>query len=133
MKYLALIYSDESVWESMSDAARSAAYEQYMAFSKEGREAGVVIGGDELAAVTTATTVRVREGQTEVTDGPYAETKEGLGGYYLLECSSLDEALDWAAKIPGANYGAIEVRQVHVDEEYSSEATLARNREEVAS
>ena len=133
MKYLALIYSDESVWETMSDAARSAAYEQYMAFSKEGREAGVVIGGDELAATTTATTVRVREGQTEVTDGPYAETKEGLGGYYLLECASMDEALDWAAKIPGASHGAVEVRQIHMDEENGSEATLARSREEVSS
>ena len=134
MKFLALIYSQEGAWESLSDEERSAVYAEYGAFSREGREAGVVIGGDELGPTRNATTVRVRDGQTNVTDGPYAETKEALGGYFLLECASMDEALDWAARIPAAKDGAIEVRPVHVDEEESgSEAVLAAKREGVAS
>ena len=133
MKFLALIYVEEGGWESLSDAERSAVYAEYGAFASEGREAGVVVGGDELGPTRSATTVRVRDGQTGVTDGPYAETKEALGGYFLLECSSMDEALDWAARIPAAKHGAIEVRPVHVDEEASSEAILAEQREGVAS
>ena len=133
MKYLALIYADETAWETFSEAEQAAAYELYTAFANEARQAGVLVGGDELAATRTATTVRVRDGQTLVTDGPYAETKEVLGGYFVLECASMDEALDWAAKIPGAHHGSVEVRQVHVDEENSSEATLDKQREGVAS
>ena len=133
MKFLALIYADEGAWESFSDEERAAGYAEYTAFTNEAVEAGVVIGGDELAATRTATTVRVREGQTAVTDGPYAETKEALGGYYLLECASMDEALDWAAKIPATRYGAVEVRPVHEQEDGGSEAALAGSREEVAS
>ena len=117
MKFLALIYSDESAWDSLGDADRSSMIEQYMAFSREAEAAGVVLGGAELAPTRSATTVRVREGQTAVTDGPYAEAKEALGGYFILDCESLDEALSWAARIPGASHGAVEVRQVHVDEE----------------
>ena len=133
MKFLALIYAEEGGWESLSDDERSAVYAEYSAFANDGRAAGVVVGGDELGATRSATTVRVRNGQTDVTDGPYAETKEALGGYFLLECSSMDEALDWAARIPAAKHGAIEVRPVHVDEEASSEAVLAEQREGVAS
>jgi hypothetical protein len=117
LEYLALIYADEAVWETFSEADRSAAYERYMAFSREARDAGVMVGGDELAASADATTVRVRDGRLDVTDGPYAEVKEALGGYYLLDCASLDEALDWAARIPAAEHGAVEVRAVHVDPE----------------
>jgi hypothetical protein len=117
VQYLALIYGEEGVWESLQDADRTAMYEQYMAFGRDGREAGVVLGGDELAPTADATTVRVRDGQVGVTDGPYAEVKEALGGYYLLECDSIDEAVDWAARIPGAQHGAVEVRPVHVDPE----------------
>ena len=72
--------------------------------------------GAELAATTTATTVRVRDGETLVTDGPFVEAKEALGGYFLLECDSIEEAVDWAARIPGAEHGAIEVRPCYVDE-----------------
>ncbi len=115
MEYLALIYADEGAWESLQENERSSMYDRYMAFSREAREAGVLAGGDELAATTDATTVRVRDAQLAVTDGPYAEAKEALGGYYLLNCGSLDEALDWAARIPAAEHGAIEVRPVHVD------------------
>ena len=133
MKYLALIYAEEGGWESLSEADRTAMYAQYTAFADEARAAGVLLGGDELDATRTATTVRVRAGQTQVVDGPYAETKEALGGYFVLECESMDEALDWAAKIPGALHGAVEVRPIHVDEESGSEAVLAEEREGVAS
>ena len=131
MKFLALIYSDESAWDSLGDADRSSMIEQYMAFSREAEAAGVVLGGAELAPTRSATTVRVREGQTAVTDGPYAEAKEALGGYYLFECESLDEALDWSARIPGAQHGAIEVRPVHEGEDNSAE--LVADKEGVAS
>jgi hypothetical protein len=117
MQYLALLHSDENVWETFSEEDRRKAYEEYFAFSRDAREAGVMVDGNELAPSTTATTVRVRGNETLVTDGPFAEVKEALGGYYLLECSSMDEACEWAAKIPTASYGAIEVRPVHVDEE----------------
>lgn len=117
MQYLALIHSDESVWETFSEEERGEAYKEYSAFSREAGEAGVLVDGNELASTTTATTVRVRGHETLVTDGPFAEVKEALGGYYLLECGSIDEACGWAAKIPAASYGAIEVRPVHADEE----------------
>lgn len=131
MKYLALIYTDESVWDTFTEAERSTAYADYMAFGTEAREAGVNVGGDELGPTRSATTVRIREGETLVTDGPYAEVKEALGGYYLLECGSMDEALDWAAKIPGAAHGAVEVRPIHESDDNS--AARAADRQEVAS
>jgi hypothetical protein len=115
MQYLAMIYADEGVWATFSDEQRQAAYQEYFRFGEEGRAAGVVLGGNELDATSTATTVRVRDGETLVTDGPFAELKETLGGYYLLECGSMDEACDWAARIPGASHGTVEVRPVHVD------------------
>jgi hypothetical protein len=115
VKYMALIYADESGWESASDDERAAAYAQYGAFGEAARAAGVVAGGAELAHTRDATTVRVRDGETLVTDGPYAEVKEALGGYYLLECDSMEQALEWAAKIPGAHHGTVEVRPTYVD------------------
>ena len=116
MEYLALIYTDETAWERFSEAERSAAYEQYTEFARAAGDAGVLVGGEELGPTTSATTVRVRDGRQLLTDGPYAETKEALGGYFILDCPSLDEALVWAARIPGASHGAVEIRQVHVDE-----------------
>ena len=115
MKYMALIYGDENAWESFSEDERAAAYAQYAAFGDEARAAGVVAGGSELGPTRDATTVRVRDDEALVTDGPYAEVKEALGGYYLLECESMEEALDWAARIPGAEHGYVEVRPTYVD------------------
>jgi len=115
VKFMALIYADESVWETFSDADREAAYAKYRAFADEAGAAGMLAGGDELAPTRTATTVRVREGETLVTDGPYAEVKEALGGFFVLECGSLDEAVELAAKIPGAEHGSVEVRPIYVD------------------
>jgi hypothetical protein len=112
---MALIYADESAWDTFSDEDKAAAYAQYAAFGEEARAAGVYVGANELGSTRDATTVRVRDGETLVTDGPYAEIKEALGGYYLLECPSMDEALDWAARIPGAEHGAVEVRPLYVD------------------
>jgi hypothetical protein len=112
MQYLALIYADETVWATFSDEQRQAAYQEYFRFGDEGRKAGVVVGGNELDATSTATTVRVRNGERLMTDGPFAETKEQLGGYYLFECKNLDQAIEWAAKIPGAKHGSIEVRPI---------------------
>lgn len=113
MKYMALIYTDER-------GAGAAVLEKYMTFAQDARAAGVNLGGNELAPVASATTVRIRDGEALVTDGPYAEAKEHLGGYFVLECASFDEAVEWAARIPGAEHGAVEVRPVHVDEEAGS-------------
>jgi hypothetical protein len=117
VKFLAMIYADEAVWDGMSDEDRQRAYARYRAFGEEGRAAGVVLAGNELGPTRDATTVRVRNDETLVTDGPYAEVKEALGGFYLLECDSMDDALDWAARIPGAEHGAVEVRPLYVDSE----------------
>jgi hypothetical protein len=117
VEYLALIYADETAWESLQPEERAAAYEEYAAFGRDARTAGVLVDGNELGPTADATTVRVRESRQVVTDGPYAEVKEALGGYYLLDCASLDDAVDWAARIPAAAYGAVEVRPVHVEPE----------------
>ena len=115
MQYLAMIYGDATRWESFSPEQREDVYKLYRAFSEEAQQAGVIRGGNELDSTTTATTVRVRDDETLVTDGPYVELKEALGGYFVLECDSIDDACSWAAKIPGATHGAIEVRAIYVD------------------
>jgi hypothetical protein len=117
MEYLALIYADEAVWERMPDAERESAYEQYAEFARAARDAGVLVGGNELGSTSSATTVRVRDDERLVSDGPYAEVKEALGGYFILDCGTVDDALDWAARIPAAAHGAVEIRPVHVDGE----------------
>ena len=112
MKFLALIYTGEREWDALSDDERGAIYGRYRALLQDDR----YVGGAELAPPSTATTVRVRDGETIVTDGPFVETKEALGGYFLIEAGSMDEALDFAARIPGAETGAVEVRPCYVDE-----------------
>jgi hypothetical protein len=108
MQYLLLIYGDGDVWEGASDEERQAMYAQYAeVFATPG-----ILGGAELAPRDTATTVRVRGGETLTTDGPFVEMKESIGGYYLFEAESLDDAIAVAARIPGAQHGAIEVRPV---------------------
>ena len=96
---MALIYSDEAVWDALSDEERTEIYGRYRELSRRGAAAGVMQAGDSWADAD-ATTVRVREAESLVLDGPYAETKESLGGYFLFECDSIDEAIDWAARIP---------------------------------
>jgi hypothetical protein len=115
VKVMALIYGDEGRWDALSDAERQAVYARYGAFGDEAREAGVFVGGAELGSTRDATTVRVRNEETLIMDGPYAEVKEVLGGFYVFDVDSMDEALDLAAKIPGAEHGAVEVRPIYVD------------------
>ena len=117
MQFLALIHSDEAAWDAMDEDAQAAGVQRYVEFAARARAAGVMVDGDRLADTHDATTVRVRDGQTLVVDGPYAEVKEALGGYFVLECASINEACEWAGQIPAVEYGAVEVRQVHRDPE----------------
>lgn len=117
MQYLCLIYENESIPKNMSEAEQQQYFGEYFAFTNDVKEKGLFVGGEALQPVATATTVRVREGKVITTDGPFAETKEQLGGYYLLECKDLDEAIASAAKIPGARFGSIEVRPLMVFEQ----------------
>jgi hypothetical protein len=112
MQYLLLIHDDEQLWASMSDEERGAYFGEYMDFTQSLVDAGVWVGGNQLQGTDTATAVRIRDGETLTTDGPFAETKEQLAGYYLIEAETLDDALDWAARIPSARIGTIEVRPV---------------------
>ncbi|MCI0702260.1 MAG: YciI family protein [Planctomycetia bacterium] len=114
MQYMILIYGDEKAWTGLSEAEMNAVFAQYMQYSKDLAAAGVLGGGASLQPVATATTVKVRGGKTATTDGPFAETKEQLGGYYIINVPNLDEAIKWAAKCPGAQYGCIEVRPLGV-------------------
>jgi hypothetical protein len=107
MKYLLLTYENEKRWENGYDPKEMTEYGQ---FSKE--FAAEIQGGNALKPTNTATTVRVRDGKRLVTDGPFAETKEQLGGFYLIEAPDLDAALDWARRCPAAGHGTVEVRQV---------------------
>ena len=117
MRYMLQIYAPEGHWESLPEEARAALYEEYFALDRELGARGALVGSHELEPVATATSVRVRDGQTFVTDGPFAETKEQLGGYYVIEAESLDDAIEWAARIPSARHGTIEVRPVVMREE----------------
>ena len=112
MKYLCLIYDDEKKWETMSKAEADAYMGEYFAFTEGIRASGHYIGGNALQPVQTATTVRSRNGKLSTTDGPFAETKEQLGGYYLIEARDLNDALQVAQKIPSVRTGSIEVRPI---------------------
>jgi hypothetical protein len=112
MRFLLIIYDDEQRWASVGEEDAKAEIDAYWALDNEASAAGVLVGSAGLHPTETARTLRIRDGEQSVTDGPFAETKEQLGGYYLLECDSLDEALEWALKIPGARTGSVEVRQV---------------------
>ena len=117
MQYMLLIYNDPNAWDSMPEDEQGQIYNAYGTFTAELQASGKMVAGDALQPIGTATSVRVREGETLTTDGPFAETKEVLGGYYLIDVDTLDEALEWGAKIPGATYGTIEVRPVVTDYE----------------
>ena len=110
MEYLLLIYEGEKRWQGMSEAEIGSEVAEYGAFGNE--FAGAIKGGNALQPTGTATSVRVRDGKRLTTDGPFAETKEQLGGYYLIECDNLDQAIEAASKIPTAANGSIEVRPV---------------------
>lgn len=114
MQFMLLIYIDPALAPADNTPEMFEDFGRWMAYTQELREAGVLLGGDPLEPVPTATTVRIREGETLLVDGPFAETKEHLGGYYLIDVPDLDVATDWAAKAPNASYGSVEVRPVMV-------------------
>jgi hypothetical protein len=117
MKYALTIYGDEAARESATEEERNATSQAYGALTQEMESSGALLAGEGLYPTPTATTVRVRDGERSVTDGPFAETKEQLAGFYVLDCKDLDEAIDWAAKIPGAQGGSVEIRPVMVFDE----------------
>ena len=122
-QYLLLIYTPVDGPPAGTDPERTAAWFDY---TESLKEAGVHVGGDALQPVDTATTVRVRDGETQLIDGPYAETKEFLAGYYLLECPDLDTAIEHAARMPNIHYGSTEVRPVLDLSQMMAEAAAAR-------
>jgi hypothetical protein len=112
MKYLCLIYDEEKKWQTMSREDGEALMQEYFTFTKDIQQSGHYLGGNDLQPVKSATTVRVRNGRMSTTDGPFAETKEQLGGYYLIEAKDLNEAIQVAARIPSSKLGSIEVRPI---------------------
>ena len=112
MKYLCLIYGEEARRATMSKEQGDAMRSEYMAYTDDIRKSGHWLGGEALQPTQTATTIRVREGKVSTTDGPFAETKEQLGGFYMVEAKDLNDAIQVASRIPGAKHGSIEVRPV---------------------
>jgi hypothetical protein len=114
MQYVMLIYSDEQANEALTREQTTEIVGAYMAYGEALRDAKVLVGSNRLRPTSAATSVRIADGQTKILDGPFAETKEQLGGYYLIDVPDQDAALSWAARCPGARYGTIEVRPVWV-------------------
>jgi hypothetical protein len=112
MQYLLLIYANEQTWADMPPEQSQAMYGEYYAFTNSVKESGHYRSGEALTPTNTATTVRVREGKTLTTDGPFAETREQLGGFYLIEAADLDDAIKIAARIPDARIGCVEIRPI---------------------
>ena len=112
MQYLLILYSNESGWSKMTPADQEQAMGAYAAFTEALKKAGALVGSNRLQPISTATTVRVGNGKTQVLNGPYADSKEQLGGYFLIDAPDLDAAISWAARCPGASHGVIEVRPV---------------------
>lgn len=114
MKYLCLIYEDQTLWQKMPKAEMDKMLKEYRAFTDDITKSGHWLGGHGLQPTHTATTVRVRNGKASTTDGPFVETKEQLGGYYLIEAKDLNDALQVAGRIPSARHGGIEVRPIQL-------------------
>jgi hypothetical protein len=112
MQYMLMIYTNESRWKEMTPAEREQGVAAYQAYTEALKKAGVLAGANRLQPASAATTVRVANGKSQVLNGPYADSKENIGGYYLIDVPDLDAALAWAARCPGASHGAVEVRPV---------------------
>jgi hypothetical protein len=112
MRYLCLIYENEKAWQQMSEADMSKGMAEYNAYTESIKKSGNYVGGEALQPTTTAASVRVRNGKVSTTDGPYVETKEQLGGYYLIKAKDLKDAVQVASQIPGAKHGTVEVRPI---------------------
>ncbi len=110
MRYVLLIYGGESDYARLTEAERGAMMQRHGEFAQKTLQSGQLTGGGPLQATSSATTLRIRSGKTMITDGPFAETKEQLGGFYMVDCKDLDEALGMAARLPDAAVGSIEVR-----------------------
>ncbi len=110
MKYMLLMYANEAVAPNFTPEEQRAAYQAWQDVLRDAKAAGVLLSNNGLSPTASATTVRVRNGKSLITDGPFAETHEQLGGFLLLDCKDLDEALSWAARIPHATYGSVEIR-----------------------
>ena len=127
MQYLLLLHADESGWSKMTPAEQQQGYAAYMAYTEALKKANAYVGSNRLQPVSAATTVKIANGKQQVLDGPYADSKEQLGGYYLIAAPDLDGAIAWAARCPGASHGTIEVRPVWemVASQYPSERSTA--------
>ena len=112
MKYILLIYAQEAGWNALTPEQQKQGVGAYNAYTEALNAAGVRVASDRLRPIATATSVRIVNGETKVLDGPYADSKEQLGGFYMIDVPDLDTALSWAARCPGAQYGAIEVRRI---------------------
>ena len=128
MRYLCLLYGDESRWEKVTKAEMDALYEEYVALTDDIKRSGHHLAADPLYPTKSATTVRVRNGRVSATDGPFAETKEQLGGYFLIEARDLNEAIQIAARIPAARTGCVEVRPIWEMGERLTEDTFSAYR-----
>ncbi len=112
MKYLLMIYANEAGWSKLTKAEQEQGVAAYTAYTEALKKAGVLAGNNRLQSASAATTVRLANGKPQVLDGPYADTKEQLGGYYLIDAPNLDAAISWASRCPGAGHGIVEVRPV---------------------
>jgi len=110
MQYLLLLYANESDWDKLTPAQQEQGVAAYEAYRQALKEAGALVGANRLQNASSATTVRIKDGKTQVLNGPYADSREQLGGYFLIEAPDLDAALSWAARCPGASHGTVEVR-----------------------
>jgi hypothetical protein len=125
MKYMLLIYNEEKAWPKFTEAERQGFMGEFMKFTQQIQSAGQWLSSSQLQPTSAATSVRVRDGKRLVTDGPFAETREQLGGYYLIEAKDLDQAITIASRVPSAKFGSIEVRPVRV---FSDEVPWQANR-----
>jgi hypothetical protein len=126
MKYLCLIYENEKVWESLPQSESEAVMNEYFRLTEDIKKNGKYVAAEALQPTVTATTVRVRNGKVSTTDGPFAETKEQLGGFYLIEAKDLNDAIQVASRIPSARFGSVEVRPVM---DFSQEAAKWEQRQ----
>ena len=125
MKFALLLNGAESEWDALGEAGQAAAMGDYYSVTEAMKSAGVYLGGEALTPSATARTLRIRDGKRMVTDGPFIESKEVLGGFYLIDCASVDEALDWAARLPDAKTGGIEIRPLLDVDELMAEGAAA--------
>src|ERR687896_1824967 len=132
MKYLCLIYEDEKAWLELPKQQSDAIMGEYFAFTEDIRKRGQYVAGEALHPTQTAATVRVRNGKTSTTDGPFAETKEQLGGFYLVEAKDLNDAIQVAQRIPSARFGSVEVRPIMDFSQPGVEAASGQRAEAVA-